>query len=174
MLINLTKRVMISGKRQFLPISVDENGQIKSAKVLVNGEEQRHHGGVYYLDWSERGKRKRISVGTNLGQALMSRLRKQEEMTAMIRKKLAPSELVGRGTEIEKPFLSIKERLAKCQTALTAEDLSKLLAISEPTVYKMVKNGSMPHYRIATLIRFDPKQISEWLGVAIAHGQKYG
>lgn len=174
MLINLTKRVMVSGKDRYVPINVAENGQIISSDVLVNGEAQKLHRGTYYLDWSERGRRRRLSVGTNLEQALMSRLRKQEEIMAMSRKTLAPSQLIGRGTETEKPFLSLKERLARCQTALTAEDLSKLLAISEPTIYKLVKTGSIPHYRIATLIRFDPKQISEWLGVTIAHGQKYG
>ena len=33
--------------------------------LLVNGKEERHAEGAYYLDWREGSKRVRLSVGTD-------------------------------------------------------------------------------------------------------------
>lgn len=45
----------------------------------------------------------------------------------------------------------------------TVKRLSEILAIKEPTLYLWVKRKKIPHIRIHSLIRFDPKAIARWL-----------
>jgi hypothetical protein len=39
------------------------NGGVKPDLVLINGQQERHPEGAYYLEWREDGKRVRLSVG---------------------------------------------------------------------------------------------------------------
>jgi excisionase family DNA binding protein len=47
--------------------------------------------------------------------------------------------------------------------ALTANELSKILAVSPITLYKMAKAGRIPSFRIGSAVRFCPKTIADWL-----------
>jgi len=51
--------------------------------VLVNGKEERHPEGAYYLEWRERTKRVRLSVGKDPVDASARRLRKEAELNAV-------------------------------------------------------------------------------------------
>ncbi len=51
--------------------------------MLVNGKEERHPEGAYYLEWRERTKRVRLSVGKDPVDARARRLRKEAELNAV-------------------------------------------------------------------------------------------
>jgi excisionase family DNA binding protein len=59
--------------------------------------------------------------------------------------------------------LSLPQRIEGFKRALTAAELAVLLAISPITIYKMAKTGRIPCFRIGTAVRFDPREIAEWL-----------
>jgi len=58
---------------------------------------------------------------------------------------------------------SIVEGLLKRKTALNADELAELLGISSVSVYRLARRGSLPSFRVATSIRFDPKKVAEFL-----------
>ena len=61
---NLTKRIRLSdNSTRFVPVVISSNGRVKFDLVLVNGHEERHPEGAYYLEWYEGVKRRRLSVG---------------------------------------------------------------------------------------------------------------
>jgi excisionase family DNA binding protein len=55
------------------------------------------------------------------------------------------------------------EQLQARRGLLTAEELAALLNVSEKTVYRWSKSGSLPSVRIGTLVRFEPATVSTWL-----------
>lgn len=59
--------------------------------------------------------------------------------------------------------LSVRDRIASFDHALTADDLSKLFAVEPDSIYKKARAGDIPSFRIGTSVRFDPKQIIDWL-----------
>ena len=56
---------------------------MKPDQVLVNGKPEKHPEGAYYLEWRERGKRVRLSVGKDAQDAAARRQRKQAELNAV-------------------------------------------------------------------------------------------
>lgn len=48
-------------------------------------------------------------------------------------------------------------------SAITVDELSKILNCSKRQVYNMIANKNLPALRIGTLLRLDPGQIAEWL-----------
>ncbi len=51
--------------------------------MLVNGREERHPEGAYYLEWRDGAKRIRLSVGKNAADAGARRQRKEAELNAL-------------------------------------------------------------------------------------------
>ena len=82
-LVNLTKRVMVNGGLRYCPVIEAANGRIRSDVVMVDGTEERHPEGSYYIDYREGEKRVRISVGKNAADAQTARLAKQAELNAV-------------------------------------------------------------------------------------------
>lgn len=64
---------------------------------------------------------------------------------------------------VEPAVLSIRERIAAFNRALTADELSTLFAVEPDSIYKKARAGDIPSFRIGTSVRFDPKQIIDWL-----------
>jgi len=60
---------------------------------------------------------------------------------------------------------SLADQIANHQGALTAKELSELLAISPILLYKMAKTGRIPSLRIGSCVRFCPGTIARWLRV---------
>ncbi len=79
---NVTKRVQTSKGLRYCPVVLSANGRIKPDMVKVNGREERHPEGAYYLEWRE-GKRIRLSVGKDPADASARRLRKEAELNAI-------------------------------------------------------------------------------------------
>ena len=66
-----------------MPVVLSANGRVKPDWVLVNGKEERHPEGAYYIEWREGSKRIRVSVGTDAADANTRRLRKEAELNAV-------------------------------------------------------------------------------------------
>ena len=81
--VNLTKRVHTSKGMRYCPVVLGSNGRIRPDVVLVNGRPERHSEGSYYLEWREKGKRIRLSVGNDAQDAAARRQRKEAELRAL-------------------------------------------------------------------------------------------
>ena len=46
---------------------------------------------------------------------------------------------------------------------LSVADLSEYLNIKKSTIYRLVENGKLPHYRICRLIRFKQSDVDSWV-----------
>jgi integrase/recombinase XerD len=83
MQVNITKRIdTLEGKR-YCTVVVGGGGRVKPDWVTVNGCQEKHSEGAYYLDWTEDGTRRRIVVGTDPTVAYNCRNRKQSELDAI-------------------------------------------------------------------------------------------
>ncbi len=58
------------------------NGRIHPEKVLVNGQEERHPEGAFYIGWREAGKLIRRSVGKQSSDAAAARRRQEAALNA--------------------------------------------------------------------------------------------
>ena len=81
--VNLTKRVQTANGMRYCPVAQSANGRVKPDVVLVNGKEERHADGAYYLEWREGGKRVRLSVGKDPADASARHHRKEAELSAV-------------------------------------------------------------------------------------------
>ena len=81
--VNLTKRVQTSKGMRYCPVVLSANGRVKPDLVTVNGREERHPEGAYYLEWRENGRRVRLSVGKDPADASTRRQRKESELNAL-------------------------------------------------------------------------------------------
>jgi integrase/recombinase XerD len=80
--VNLTKRIKLGGGWRYCPLAISHNGRVKPDVVLMNGREERHLEGAYYIEWREGRKRVRLSVGKSAADAGAQRLRKEAELNA--------------------------------------------------------------------------------------------
>jgi integrase/recombinase XerD len=81
--VNLTKRILTPQGMRYCPVVLASNGRIRPDLVLVNGQPERHPEGAYYLEWREKGKRIRLSVGKDAQDAAARRQRKEAELNAL-------------------------------------------------------------------------------------------
>jgi excisionase family DNA binding protein len=58
---------------------------------------------------------------------------------------------------------TIAEQIRNRRTALTAEELAELLALSRKHIYKLAKSGRIPYLRMGGAVRFDPHMTANWL-----------
>src|ERR1700756_708755 len=89
--VNVTKRVKTPQGLRYCPVVFSSNGRIRPDWVFVNGGEERHPEGAYYLEWREGSKRVRLSVGKDAQDAAARRLRKEEELNAFGARHKRPS-----------------------------------------------------------------------------------
>jgi hypothetical protein len=54
--VNVTKRVQTSKGLRYCPVVLSANGRVKPDTVLINGKEEHHTEGAYYLEWREGSK----------------------------------------------------------------------------------------------------------------------
>jgi len=81
--VNLTKRVQTPRGWRYCCVLLSANGRVKPDLVVVNGKEERHPEGAYYLEWRDGRRRVRLSVGKNAADAGARRLRKEAELNAV-------------------------------------------------------------------------------------------
>jgi len=80
--VNLTKRVQTPEGLRYCPVVEAANGRVKPDCVVVNGAQEKHPEGAYYLEWRDDGKRRRLSVGKNAAEAYALKLKKEAELNA--------------------------------------------------------------------------------------------
>jgi integrase len=80
--VGLTKRVQTSKGLRYCPVVLAMNGRVRADLVIVNGQQERHPEGAYYLEWWAGAKRIRLSVGKDAADAGARRLRKESELSA--------------------------------------------------------------------------------------------
>jgi integrase/recombinase XerD len=81
--VNLTKRVQTANGLRYCPVVLAMNGRVRADLVIVNGQEERHPEGAYYLEWWNGSKRVRLSVGKDAADASARRLQKEAELNAV-------------------------------------------------------------------------------------------
>src|SRR6202163_4922429 len=81
--VNLTKRVQTPRGWRYCTVVLSANGRVKSDLVIVNGKQESHKVGAYYLEWREGSKRVRLSVGKYSADASARRQRKEAELNAV-------------------------------------------------------------------------------------------
>jgi integrase/recombinase XerD len=81
--VNLTKRVQTPHGSRYCRVQLSANGRVRPDVVIVNGKEERHTEGAYYLEWREGSKRVRLSVGKDAADANARRLRREAELNAV-------------------------------------------------------------------------------------------
>lgn len=59
--------------------------------------------------------------------------------------------------------MTIVETIENMDSLLTLDGLSKLLTISEKTLYKAIKAGRLPGYRLGGSVRLEPAEVAKWL-----------
>jgi len=102
-----------------LPMVESANGRVKPDQVLVNGRREKHAEGASYLEWREKGRRVRLSVGKDAQEASARRQRKQAELNAVESGvSLLPENGVGQrsGAAAVASFLEEKELTKKPKT----------------------------------------------------------
>jgi excisionase family DNA binding protein len=57
----------------------------------------------------------------------------------------------------------ILQTLESKDHALRAGELAKLLGVTRQHIYKMAAANAIPSFRVGAAVRFDPKQVGEWL-----------
>jgi len=81
--VGLTKRVQTAKGLRYCPVVIAMNGRVRADLVIVNGQEERHPEGAYYLEWWNGSKRVRLSVGKDAPDASARRLQKEAELNAV-------------------------------------------------------------------------------------------
>ena len=81
--VNLTKRVQTPHGWRYCRLVLSANGRVKPDLVVVNGKQECHKEGAYYLEWREGTKRVRLSVGKDPAGASARRQRKEAELNAV-------------------------------------------------------------------------------------------
>lgn len=81
--VRLTKRVQTKDGPRYCPVVMAQNGRVMPDMVTVDGREENHPEGAYYIDWYEKGKRRRQSVGKSAADAFSKQRRKQAELRAV-------------------------------------------------------------------------------------------
>jgi integrase/recombinase XerD len=81
--VNLTKRVQTPKGMRYCPVVLSPNGRVKPDLVLVNDKPEKHPEGAYYLEWREKGRRVRLSLGKDAQDAAARRQRKEAELNAL-------------------------------------------------------------------------------------------
>ena len=95
--INLSKYVNIGREQwRFCQVVVSANGRIKPDCVIVAGKLELHREGAYYIEWYEKGTRRRQSVGKNAIEAHTE----QQRQIQLLRNKVLGIEVVREKDEL--------------------------------------------------------------------------
>src|SRR5437016_14088801 len=78
--VSLYKRVSTSRGLRYCPVVTSKNGRIKPDAVMVDGKEEQHPEGSYYLSWYEGRQLKRIAVGKDANEASVRRFAKEAQL----------------------------------------------------------------------------------------------
>jgi hypothetical protein len=81
--VKLLKRIKISGKWARVPALYDSKGRIRRDHVRVNGTDEVHPEGSYFVEFWDHGKRSREAAGPDAFVAAEKARVRQAELSAM-------------------------------------------------------------------------------------------
>ena len=81
--VNLTKRVRTRTGVRYCAVVLSANGRVRPDYVFVDGKQESHPEGAYYLEWRTGTHRIRVSVGKDVAEAAAKRHRKEAELNAI-------------------------------------------------------------------------------------------
>ena len=58
---------------------------------------------------------------------------------------------------------SLADSIEELDRAVNAAELARLLGVHKLTIYRLAQAGTLPHFRLGTCVRFDPRVIAAWL-----------
>lgn len=58
--------------------------------------------------------------------------------------------------------MGFKEHVCSFKGPLDAEDLEPIIGVKKKTIYKMARQGSLPGYRVGTLVKFNQRALCDW------------
>ena len=56
----------------------------------------------------------------------------------------------------------------KGRPAMTVAEVAVMLNVSERHIYKLVQDGTLPHFKVGGAVRFDPDRMAKWLEAEMA------
>jgi len=71
--------------------------------------------------------------------------------------------IVTQGGLLRCSAMSLREIIESRKTALTVAEVAALLKVSGRLIYHLVSIGEIPHFKIGSAVRFDPKTLGAWL-----------
>jgi hypothetical protein len=81
--VRILKQIKINDHWILAPVLFDSQGRVRRDRVRVNGSEELHPEGNYYLEWWDRGRRSREAVGADAWSAADRARHKQAELAAV-------------------------------------------------------------------------------------------
>jgi excisionase family DNA binding protein len=57
----------------------------------------------------------------------------------------------------------LEELIESRKSALKVEEVAQILSVSQRLVYQLVAVGEIPHFKVGSAVRFEPKALSDWL-----------
>jgi integrase len=74
---------LADGRHPFVPAVITSNGRVKPFVGMVNGKEEQHKEGSYYIRWRENGSQPRACVGRDPQLALIKMQRKEQVLKSL-------------------------------------------------------------------------------------------
>jgi integrase/recombinase XerD len=81
--VRLFKQVKLNAKWALAAALFDTKGRVRKDRVVVNGREENHPEGSYFIEWWDRGQRHREAVGPHAQDAAEKARMKQAELAAI-------------------------------------------------------------------------------------------
>lgn len=65
----------------------------------------------------------------------------------------------------------LEQLIENRKSALTVAEVAGFLSVSERLVYDLVAKGEIPHFKVASAVRFDPQALHDWLARKVEDGR---
>jgi len=124
--VNVLKKVKLGTSWRFAPLKQDSNNRISWNSVLIDGKEEIHKEGTFYIEWYDNGRRKRESVG-----------KFPHEVLERARRKRLVLESERAGIQVKEPEASDPHRL---HSAIDRY-LEFVKLFKKPSTYKHYRNA---------------------------------
>ncbi|HEX3352982.1 MAG TPA: hypothetical protein VHS34_09185 [Terriglobales bacterium] len=147
--VSVTKRVRTARGLRYSPVVISANGRIKPDAVYIDGKEERHPEGSYYLSWYAGKRLMRESVGKDAATATAAARRQQKEAELNARNNgiaILPEAYrrplsVAVAEYLEDTAVLLRHRIERCTAYTTPGPLVLLGRIAFASV------GRLPHRR---------------------------
>jgi excisionase family DNA binding protein len=57
----------------------------------------------------------------------------------------------------------LEELIESRKSALKVSEVANILNVSQRLIYQLVAVGEIPHFKVGSAVRFEPKALSKWL-----------